>query len=53
MDIVKSCTNCVKEYYCKWNSAMVCEEWQPDLDTERATAWQKTVEPKELRESAS
>lgn len=43
MEIVKSCTNCNKEYFCKWNAAMVCEDWKPDLDTERATAWQKTA----------
>lgn len=53
MEIVKSCTNCIREYACKWDSAMCCEEWQPDLDTERATAWQLTAKQKELRESES
>lgn len=53
MEIVKSCTNCSKEYYCNWSDAMVCDKWQPDLETERAIAWQKTAGQKVQQEKES
>lgn len=53
MDNAKSCTNCVKEYRCKWSAAMVCGDWKPDLDTERATEWQSTARTRESVEKMS